>query len=118
MRSMHRSPNAALVEALRGRNLAEAEQAARGLERVEPEHALAIVLLMADEDDARYEPALIRWAGLWLARHPQVGFELAVDLVQALAELTGASPNVARASAGVVLRSVGDGGSASVLSRW
>ncbi len=115
---MPRSPNAALVEALRRRNLAEVEEAARGLEHVEPEHALAIVLLMADEDDVRYEPALIRWAGLWLARHPHVGFELAVDLVRSLAELTGASPNVARASAGVVLRSVGDGGSASVLSRW
>ena len=47
-----------------------------------------------------------------------LGFELAVDLVRSLAELTGASPNVARATAGVVLRSVGDGGSASVLSRW
>ena len=92
MRSMPRSPNAALVEALRRRNLAEVEEAARGLERVEPEHALAIVLLMADEDDVRYEPALIRWAGLWLARHPQVGFELAVDLVRSLAELDRGLP--------------------------
>jgi hypothetical protein len=73
---------------------------------------------MASEDDVRYEPALIRWVGLWLSRHPQVGFELAVDSVRSLAELTGASPSVARASAGVVLRSAGDGGSASVLARW
>jgi hypothetical protein len=102
------SPNAELVKALGRRDLAEAEAAARDLERVEPEHALAIVLLMGDEDDSRFEPALIRWVGLWLARHPQswtsrrlsawspreaalnctstLGFELAVDLVRALAE--------------------------------
>jgi hypothetical protein len=118
MRSMPASPNAELVKALGRRDLAEAEAAARDLERVEPEHALAIVLLMADEDDVRYEPSLIRWVGLWLSRHPQVGLELAVDLVRSLAGLTGASPNVARASAGVVLRSVGDGASASVLAHW
>ena len=112
------SPNAELVKALGRRNLAEAEAAARNLERVEPEHALAIVLLMADEDDARFEPALIRWMGLWLARHPQIGFELAVDLVRALAELRGASPSVAQSTASVVLRSAGDGPAASVLSRW
>jgi hypothetical protein len=118
MRSMAPSPNAELVKALGRRELAEAEAAARDLERVEPEHALAIVLLMGDEDDARFEPALIRWVGLWLARHPQVGFELAVDLVRALAELRGASPTVAQSTASVVLRSAGDGSSASVLSRW
>ena len=118
MRSMPASPNAELVKALGRRDLAEAEAAARDLERVEPEHALAIVLLMADEDDARFEPALIRWVGLWLARHPQIGFELAVDLVRALADLRGASPPVAQSSASVVMRSVGDAASASVLSRW
>ena len=85
-------PNAELVKALGRRDLAEAEAAARDLERVEPEHALAIVLLMGDEDDARFEPALIRWVGLWLARHPQIGFELAVDLVRALAELKARRP--------------------------
>ena len=43
MRSMPPSP----LKALGRRDLAEAEAAARDLERVGPEHALAIVLLMA-----------------------------------------------------------------------
>jgi hypothetical protein len=73
---------------------------------------------MAAEHDARYEPAMVRWLGLWLARHHNVGIELAADLIDALAELTGASPNVARARAAVVLRYGGDSGSASVLDRW
>lgn len=112
------SPNTDLVEAIRRRDLAAADEAAQKLERVEPEHALALVLLMAGEHDARYEPAMVRWLGLWLARHPGVGLELAADLIDALAELTGASPNVARARAAVVLRAGGDSGPASVLDRW
>jgi hypothetical protein len=83
MCSMRALPNTDLVEAIRRRDLVAADEAAQKLERVEPEHALALVLLMAGEQDARYEPAMVRWLGLWLARHPGVGLELAADLIDA-----------------------------------
>ena len=110
--------NAELVKALERRSLPDAEEAARGLERVEPEHALAIVLLMGDERDVRYEPALVRWVGQWLAAHPGVGLSHAADLIDSLADLSGASPDVARSRAAVLLRSVGSDGPAGVLERW
>jgi len=110
MRSWPPAPNAELIRALQRRDLAEAEGAARELERVHPEHALALVLLMGDERDVRYEPALVRWLGKWLAEHAGVGLTHAADLIDSFAELSGASPNVARSRAAVLLRSVGSDG--------
>lgn len=115
---MPSTPNTELIEAIRHRNLGDAEEAAHRLERVQPEHALAIVLLMGDEGDARYDRALVRWLGVWLAEHPQVGLDVAAELLHALSELDGASRNVARSQAAFALRSAGSDGPASVLERW
>ena len=73
------------------------------MKQVEPEHALAIVLLLRDERDVRYESAAVRWLGQWLALHPGVGLSHAADLIDSFADLSGASPDVARARAAVLL---------------
>ena len=73
--------------------------------------------MMGDERDSRYERALVRWIGFWLARHPQVGLELGADLIDAFADLTGPL-NVSRSRVAVLLRSVGDDGPAGILERW
>ena len=118
MRSMAPSPNAALVEALGRRDLAEAEEVARDLDRVDPEHSLAIVLLMVNEHDVRWERAAVRWAGTWLAAHPSIGIEHATELLRCIGELDGSSPDLARSQVAMVLRMAGGGGPASVLERW
>src|SRR4051794_38596319 len=120
MRSMRSeaAPYARLIRAIQRRKLAQAEAAARELPRIDPEHALALVMLMGAERDVRYEPAMVRWLGQWLAAHPQIGLELGIELAGALADLTGAAPDVARARAALLIRSSGDKGSAGVLERW
>ena len=112
------SPNARLVRALERRSLAQAEEAARELAVVDPEHALALILLMLNEHDSRWERSAVRWVGQWLADRPATGLELAADLIGAFADLDGASPDVARARVAFVLRSAGGDGPASVLERW
>jgi hypothetical protein len=47
-----------------------------------------------------------------------IGLELTGELADAFADLTGASPDVARARAAVLLRSVRKDECAQVLERW
>jgi hypothetical protein len=53
-----------------------------------------------------------------IASEPTIGLELTGELADAFADLTGSSPDVARARAAVLLRSAGCPESAEVLERW
>jgi hypothetical protein len=53
-----------------------------------------------------------------LTERPYVGLERAGELAASLADLAGASPDVARARGAVLLRSVGLHSSAQVVERW
>jgi hypothetical protein len=53
--------------ALRGKNLALVEAAARALPHVSLEDSLAVLLLMAEHNDGRFHRAAARWAGRAIA---------------------------------------------------
>jgi hypothetical protein len=120
MRSMSAgaSPLPRLQRAIERRSLAQAEAAARELGTLRLEHALALTLLMLTERDMRFERAVTRWLGRVLTTHPAIGLEVASELAGSLADLEGASPDVARSRSAVLLRSVGLHSSAKVLERW
>jgi hypothetical protein len=75
-------------------------------------------MLMLHKRDTRGERAATRWLGRLIASEPTIGLELTAELADAMADLTGASPDVARARIAVLLRSVGKAESAQVLERW
>jgi hypothetical protein len=112
------SPRVRFWRAIERRSLHQAEAAARELGQLRPEDALALTMLMLHKRDARAERAATRWVGRLIATDPTIGLELAGELADAFADLTGASPDVARARAAVLLRSVGNDASAQVLERW
>jgi hypothetical protein len=85
-----------LLRAIERRSLAQAEAAARELEKLRLEDALGLTLLMLAERDARFERAATRWLGRLLLEYPAVGLEIASELAGSLADLAGASPDVAR----------------------
>jgi hypothetical protein len=120
MRSMHAgaSPRVWFWRAIERRSLAQAEAAARELGQLRTEDALALTMLLLHKRDARSERAATRWLGRLIAREPTIGLELTAELADALGDLTGASPDVARARAAALLRSVGKVESARVLERW
>jgi hypothetical protein len=112
------SPLPRLHRAIERRSLVQAEAAARDLGRLRLEDALALTLLMLGQRDARFERAATRWLGRLLTESPGVGLELASELAGSLADLDGASPDVARSRSAVLLRSAGLHSSAKVLERW
>jgi hypothetical protein len=112
------SPLARFRRAVERRSLVQAEAAARELGRLGSEDALALTMLLLHQRDARSERAATRWLGRLIASEPNIGLELTGDLADAFADLTGASPDVARARAAVLLRSVGKDECARVLERW
>jgi hypothetical protein len=120
MRSMSAgaSPRVRFWRAIKRRSLSQAEIAARELGRLRTEDALALTMLMLHKRDARAERAATRWLGRLIATEPTIGLELTAELADALQDLTGASPDVARARIAVLLRSVGKVESAQVLERW
>jgi hypothetical protein len=63
--------------ALRMGNLAQVRAAAAELPQVGLDDALAVVLLMDEHDDERYERAAVRWLARLVAERPDVGL---VDL--------------------------------------
>jgi hypothetical protein len=73
---------------------------------------------MLHNRDARSERAATRWLGRLIAAQPTIGLEFTGELADTFADLAGASPDVARARAAVLLRSVGCEASARVLERW
>ena len=75
-------------------------------------------MLLLHRRDARSERAATRWLGRLIATEPTIGLELTAELANAMADLTGASPDVARARIAVLLRSAGKIESAQVLERW
>ena len=101
------SPLARLRRALERGSLLQAEAAARELGRIDDEDALALLLLLRREGDARYERAALRWLGRFLAGHPGIGFELAGDLLDGLAELDGPNSDVARSRVALAVRAAG-----------
>jgi hypothetical protein len=112
------SPLPRLRRAIDRRSLAQAEAAARELGRLQLEDAFALTMLLLAERDVRFERAATRWLGRLLIEYPAVGLELASELAGSLADLAGASPDVARSRSAVLLRSVGLHSSAKVLERW
>jgi hypothetical protein len=100
-------PHTIFRRAIERGSLMQAEMAAREVGRLSLEDSLSLVLLMLSERDARYETAAVRWWGLALAAHPHIGLELAAEGADALAELGGASPDVARSRLAFILRSGG-----------
>jgi hypothetical protein len=112
------SPHAWFRKSIERRSLTQAEAAARELGSLDSEDALALVLLMRERHDARYERAAVRWLGRWLAENPAVGLQFAVELAAALRALQGVSPEVARAQAAVMLRRAGSQRPAEILERW
>jgi hypothetical protein len=81
------SPYARLQRALAAGLLQQAESAARELRHLSLDNALALVLLMLRERDARFERAAVKWLGRVLSERPQLGLELARELADALAAL-------------------------------
>jgi len=59
--------------ALRMGNLSQVRAAAAELPQVGLEDALAVVLLMDEHDDERYERAAVRWLARLVCERPQVG---------------------------------------------
>jgi hypothetical protein len=112
------SPLARFRRAIERRSLVQAEAAARELGRLRSEYALALTMLMLHQRDARSERAATRWLGRLIATEPTIGLQLTGELADAFADLTGASADVARARAAVLLRSIGKEESAQVLERW
>jgi hypothetical protein len=112
------SPLPRFRRAIERRSLLQAEAAARELGRLGSADSLALTMLLLHQRDARSERAATRWLGRLIATEPTIGLELTGELADAFADLTGASPDVARARAAVLLRSVGKDESARVLERW
>jgi hypothetical protein len=112
------SPYARFNRAIQRRQLPQAEDAARELTTMLTEDALALTLLLLQNRDARFERSATRWLGRLLAENPSIGLDVASELAEALADLDGASPDVARSRAAFLLRSVRFDQSAQVLERW
>ena len=75
-------------------------------------------MLMLHKRDPRAERAATRWLGRLIATEPTIGLELTGELADVFVDLTGASPDVARPQAAVLLRSGGCPQNAEALERW
>src|SRR5580692_1001508 len=75
--------------ALRMGNLAQVRAAAAELPQVGLDDALAVVLLMDERDDERYERAAVRWLARLVSERPSVGLAdlgLGLTALEALPE--------------------------------
>jgi hypothetical protein len=82
------SPVTRFKRAVERRSLINAELAAREMTHVSLEHALALVVLYAEQGEPRFERAAFRWLGRLLLEKP-MPFSLAVRCVELVAELRG-----------------------------
>ena len=73
-------PLARFHRAVDRRLLTQAEAAAREMPRMRSEDTLALLLLLRDEHDSRFDRAATRWLGMWLVANPQADLGLAADL--------------------------------------
>ena len=112
------SPYALFLRSIERRSLAQAEAAARELGRLDTHDALALVLLMGEQGEARYERAVVRWLGQWVSENEGVGLDFVAEFAGVLGALQATSPPTARARAAVMLRHADDARSAEVLERW
>lgn len=82
--------------------------AAAECSRIGLDDALAILLLMAELEPERFEPAAVKWAGRLLTHRPQIGFDGAQVVLAELAELIGADRDIARRELAKALREGGE----------
>lgn len=89
----------------RGQLLA-AESAARECPHVDLDLALGICLLMTHEGDERFERATLRWIARLTVEGPGLTLSRLGEVVEALDELQGVAPDVARSRLSVCLRAM------------
>ena len=88
------SPATRFKRAIERRSLINAELAAREMDQVSLEDALALVILYAEQAEPRFERAAVRWLGRLLLEK-QLPLSLAARCVELVAELRGPSPEPA-----------------------
>jgi hypothetical protein len=98
-------PYARLCRAIERAQLAQAEAAARECGRVGLEEALGLCVLMARDGDRRFERAALRWIARAIEERGELTLATLSSLVDALGELQGTVPEVARARLALALRS-------------
>jgi len=87
--SIKGSPDARFQRSLRTRKLSVVLMAAAELEHVRLDDALEILVLMAQENDPRFDRAAARWIGRLLTETPPVGLRdarFALAMVERLPE--------------------------------
>jgi hypothetical protein len=98
-------PYARLCRAIERGQLTQAEAAARECGRVGLEEALGLCVLMAGDGDRRFERAALRWIGRAIEERRELTLAILGWVVDALGELQGTAPELARARLALVLRS-------------
>ena len=111
-------PTERLRAAIAARDLALAERAARELAELRLADALALTLLLFDEQDPRWDRAATRWTGRLLLAHPELGLRNAEAVARAFRDLESASPQVAQSQLGVLLRGIRCDEEADALRQW
>ena len=87
----HGSPATRFGRAIERPILINAELAAREMTQVSLEHALALVVLYAEQGEPRFERAALRWLGRLFLEQP-MPFSLAARCVELVGELRGPAP--------------------------
>lgn len=85
--------------------------------RIGLDDALAILLLIAELEPERFEPAAVKWAGRLFTHRPQIGIDGAQVVLSELGEMIGADRDVARRELGRALRDGGEPRLADALAR-
>jgi hypothetical protein len=88
------SPHGRFQRAIERRDLFGAQAAARELEHVSLADALALLLVIAARDPARFEPAAIRWHARFELETHGVGFAESALLLGAIAALRDPAPQL------------------------
>lgn len=81
------------------------------------EGARLLLALAAGDDDQAYDLAAVRWLGVLMAAHPELGLDRSGRVRQELRSLAGHSPEIARARLSLILRQVGEVAAAEVFER-
>lgn len=102
------SPYVRLRRAIDKRNLEVVRMTAAECPRIGLEDALSILLLIAELEPERFEPAAVRWAGRLMAARPVLGLERSSLLVAELGELVGADRTTARRELAQALGEIGE----------
>jgi hypothetical protein len=111
------SANTRLQRAIERGDLERVRLAASECERIDLEEALGILLLIADQEPEIYERAAVRWLGRLFASRPGLGFDVAGQVLDEMAEISGPNRAVARSRIALALRQVGEIRIATVLEQ-